>query len=347
MQKNWMESDIGEFISQYGINLLVDNAPIIKYSTKEKEHGSKSSLLGIFILLAALISCIVSWIFFFAQDVYYFILFLFLIIFSVLLIPTFLRSYLKSRVNIKPIECWIEIHEILKNQEECYYCLTYYPIFSGKVHPNKGKDILLKLYHDQILEDTLDITQIEIYFKKDPVKHELSKIGYHFQHDNHEDFWNDEFSETPWEFFALEDISNYHALIVANWMHQYEWDKETNSNIEKMEDLSPWEVKTWDSKELKPLTEEFKNKIHWNERGLNSLPKLIPWDEQLKEKAHEIKEIQFDIQEIEKAIEKILGKDTEIRRFSDIEKHLNQFRIYFRDLNFEKSVIKDFSVKEI
>ncbi|MHA1804697.1 MAG: hypothetical protein ACTSU4_09195 [Promethearchaeota archaeon] len=341
IKKAWVKYDIEDFLKRHDVNFVVENAPQIKYSMREKEHVAYSSLWGALILISLLIIFIIAWFSFFFQDILFLYAFIFVGALSGILIPTFLRNYFKSNISIIPLQCWLEIHEAKLNDEESYTCLSYYPIFSGKRHPNRAKDILLKLYRDEIYGNRIDITQVEIYFRKENKEgNKLKKIGYFFQYGKNSSFWEENVLENPWRFFPAENYPENCCLILSNWMHQYEWEKDLLLNPAKEEEMSPWNIKTWKSNEIKPLTEEFKKKIYWKERGMDSYPKLKPWKNDFEEAVIELPLIQRELKVIEDAIEKIMGNKAEINILSDIDPYLSQFKTYFRDLNFQKTIIK-------
>ncbi|MHA1724081.1 MAG: hypothetical protein ACTSYC_03255 [Promethearchaeota archaeon] len=342
IEKVWVQHDIEDFLKHHDVNFIVENAPQIKYSMREKEHVPYSSLWGALILIILLIIFIVLWFSYFIQEILFLYVFIFLGSLSVILIPTFLRNYVKSNISIIPLQCWLEIHKAKLSKEENYICLSYYPIFSGKRHPNRAKDILLKLYRDEIYGTKIDITQVEVYFKKENKGGtKLKKFGYFFQHGKNSSFWEENVHENPWKFFPSENYPENCCLILSNWMHHYEWEKDLLLNPAKEEEMSPWNIKIWKANEIKPLTEGFKEKIHWKERGMNSYPKLMPWKNTFEENALEMKSIPEEFKIVEDAIEKIIGKKAEVYTLSDISPYLSQFKMYFRDLHFQKTVIKE------
>ena len=168
----------------------------------------------------------------------------------------------------------------------------------------------------------------------------LKKKGYLFQYGGESSFWEEEINETPWKYFPYDENKEDTCLIVDNWIHQYKWEEEISTNAESKDELSPWEKKVWTKLDLKPITDEFKEYIQWEKRGIDSNPKLKPWKEapekQVKNMRINLKEFQI----INQAIEKVMGKETEIHSLSNIDDHLTQFKRYFRDLEFKKTLLK-------
>ena len=239
-----------------------------------------------------------------------------------------LLNYIRSRVYIKPIECWIETYNYLD-----FYCLSYYPIFSGKSLPNKAKDIIYKLYREEVFNSKINITQIEVYLEipqGDIQKHK--KLGFFFQYGKGKDYKDDEIERNSWQYFPADKSSNENYIAVANWDHQYEWRLDLEQDFDKYNKYSPWIMKKWNQTNLKPLTEDYKKKIKWNLLNLKSEPKLKPWKENFEDQTYENENAYKDLEVVDEAIEKIIGSNVELKKLGDLEKQLLKFKIYFRDL---------------
>jgi hypothetical protein len=323
----WKKVDFQDFINKVGASPIIENAPIILYTRKDKEHAAFNTLIAFFIVAAIL--CVYISISLWLIE-YYFNIIIFSIITSVLgFTDVFLMfNYVKSNIYIKPMECWIEIY---KKSE--FYCFSYYPIFSGKCHPNKAKDIIYKLFQVAVLKNKIDITQIEVYLKcSDDKLEDCKKIGFYFQYGKGKAFKDEEINRDSWAFFPFEKSLNENFIAVANWIHQYEWRLDLENDNDKLNNLTPWVIKRWDQNLLKPLTDDFKVKINWNLFNIESLPKMKPWEGDLEKQTYKNPNAYNDLNIVDDAIKKIMGKNVEIKKLSDLENQILKFKIYFRDL---------------
>ena len=323
----WKKVDFQQFVNDFGTNIILENAPSLLYSKREKEHEAYNSLIALFLVAAGL--CLYIAISLFLIEVYFNII-TFIII--TILLATFdillLFNYIRSKVHIKPIECWIELYKY-----QNFYCFSYYPIFSGKSLPNKAKDIIYKLYQNEVLQHKIDITQIEVYLEisQADVKN-YKKLGFFFQYGRGKDFKDDDIERNSWQYFPADRSSNENYLAVANWDHQYEWRLDLAEDFDKLNVFSPWIIKKWNQTNLKPLTEDYKKKIKWNLLTLESEPKLKLWNGDIEKQSYENKNAYKDLEIIDEAIEKIIGSNVELKKLGDLEKQLLKFKIYFRDL---------------
>jgi len=323
----WEKIDFQQFINDFGIDIIIQNAPTLLYSKKEKEHEAYNSLIAFFFIAAGL--CIYVSISLFLIEVYFNII-TFIIIISVLASFDILLlfNYIRSKVYIKPIECWLEVYKCSD-----FYCLTYYPVFSGKSLPNKAKDIIYKLYKKEVLNYKIDITQIEVYLKISQANfNNYEKLGFFFQYGKGKDFNDGDIERNSWQYFPADKSFNENFIAVANWDHQYEWRSDLEQDFDKINALSPWIIKRWNQTNLKPLTEDYKAKIKWNLLNLESEPKLKPWNGNIENQTYENQKAYKDLEIIDEAIEKIIGSDVELKKLGDLEKRLLKFKIYFRDL---------------
>lgn len=329
----WKKLELQQFLNDFGVDIIINNAPVILYPKKDKEHEAYYSLIGfIFVTVGLSIYTVISLIFIFV----FFSVTVFIIVIVVCTITdvVLILNYLNSKVLIKPLECWVEVYKNMTQKKINFYCLTYYPVFSGKCHPNKAKNVIYKLYQEEVLKSKVDITQIEIYLELNQTNYkDGKKLGYYYQHGEGKPFTNEEINRNIWKFFPAEKALNDNFIAVANWDHQYEWRDELTNDFDKLNDLTPWIIQRWDKNNLKPLTEEFKESINWNLRYIESIPKLKPWEGALENQTCENLEANRDLQIINEAIEKIMGSDIEIKKLRDLEGNLIKFKIYFRDLN--------------
>ena len=185
-------------------------------------------------------------------------------------------NYVKSNVYIKPLECWVEIYRGKSQNGTNYYCFSYYPVFTGKCHPNVAKNVIYKFYQEEVLKNKINITQIEVYLKFSQNNQE--KIGYFFQYGQGRPFKDENVIRNSWKFFSSETSKNENFIAIANWDHQYEWRNDLELDFDKLHGYSPWVIQRWNNLTIKPLTEEFKGNINWNLRSIVSEPKLKPWE---------------------------------------------------------------------
>ncbi|TFG29951.1 MAG: hypothetical protein EU532_01985 [Promethearchaeota archaeon] len=325
----WKKVEFQQFAQEFGTDLIIKNAPPLLYPKKDIEHEAYNSLIAFFLVAASL--CIYTSISLFLME-FYFNVISFIIIILVLasLDLILLFNYIKSKVYIKPIECWIEIY----NYSDVY-CLSYYPVFTGKSLPNKAKDIIYKLYRQEVLKTKIDITQIELYLKiskNNFNNHE--NLGFFFPYGKGKHFRDENINRNSWQYFPFEQSLNENFIAIANWDHQFEWRLDLNSDFDKLNEYSPWIIKKWNVENIKPLTEDYKKKLRWNLRCLDSAPKLKPWKGDLVDQTYENEDAYKDLEIIEDAIEKIMGKGVELNNLKDLEQELLKFKIYFRDLQF-------------
>ncbi|MCK4384559.1 MAG: hypothetical protein KAW66_14760, partial [Candidatus Lokiarchaeota archaeon] len=223
----WSKVDFHQFINEFGIDFILDKAPRILYSKKDKEKEDYNSLIVFFFVASGLLIYISISIF--TRIFYFSIVAFFIVIVAAIAVESILIFYyIKSNVYIKLIECWFEIYKSAD-----YYCFSFYPIFSGKSHPNKARDLIFKLYQEEVLKSTIDITQIELYLKLN--KQKLEDWGGFFFHYGEGKIFNEEnIHDNPWKFFPYQKSFNENYLAVANWEHQYEWKNDLALDYDKL-----------------------------------------------------------------------------------------------------------------
>ncbi len=328
----WTKLDFQSFVDKYNKDIVVKSAPTFLYSKKDKEHEAYNSLIAFFFLLGFMFIYIALTIF--LMPVYYnVILFLVIVIILSATNSILIINFLLTNVPIKPKENWIEIYKGKNINDIIYFCLVYYPIFSGKCHPNKAKNVIYKLYQKEVLQTKIDIAQIEVYIKlKSTNEPDYSIIGYFFQYGKGQRFNDEEINRHSWRFFPYDRNLNDNYLAIANWDHQFEWLDDLELDYDKLHNYAPWVIQSWNEQNIKPLTEIFKKKIMWDLRKIESLPKIEPWKPNFNATSFESFKAYKDLQIVNEVIEKFVKYDKEIKKIKDIKKDLFKIKAYFRDL---------------
>jgi len=327
----WNKVDYDKFVKTFGNEIIVEYAPIILYSKKDKEHEAFTSLIAFFFITGGLLIYIA--VSYFIAPIYFsLILFISLIVVGAISAVFLMINYLKSNVFIKPLECWFEVFKGKSDNDTDFYCFSYYPIFTGKCHPNKVKNVVYKMYQEQVLTSKIDISQIEIYLKLNPINKKMSEnIGYFFQYGEGSSFKTENIEQKPWNYFPFEKSENDNFIAIANWAHQYEWRDDLEYDFDKLHEYAPWVIQRWNKLSLKPLTEDFKSNINWHLRGIDSMPKLKPWDEDFKHQNYQNPKAYEDLKLINKAIEKIIGTEEKVEKLREVKDKLISIKTYFRD----------------
>lgn len=323
----WERVDFQQFVNEYKVDPVIENAPNILYSKKDKEHEDYKSLRA-FILIAIGLIFYISVSLLFIKIYFSIFLFITVIAIAVMIEIVFIFYYLKSKVYIKARDCWVEIFNHLD-----FFCFSYNIIFSGKCHPNIAKSIIFKLYQDEFLNNTIDITQIEVYLKinqKDSKKFE--NLGYFFEYGKGVPFKNEAINHNSWQFFPFEISKNNNHISIANWAHQYEWWNDLEFDFDKLHEYAPWIIKRWNNSNIKPLTIDFKEKINWTFRYINSSPKLKPWKGDLKNQTYEPQKAYWENEIIDKAIKNVIGEEYRVETLKDLKIDLFELKAYFREL---------------
>lgn len=332
LSSDWNKVDFQDFIDEFDKQVIISKAPTILYSKKDKEHEAFGSLIAT-IFLTGILFIYIALSIILMPLYFYLIIFIVIIVILVILIIMFLINYIRTNVQIKPLENWVEIYKGLTRETYSFYCFTYYPIFSGKCHPNKAKNVLFKILQEQLLNSKLDITQIELYLKiykdQDP-KYEL--IGYYFQYGEGKPFKNPEINRHSWQFFHADKTNNENYISVANWDHQYEWRNDLELDYDKLHEYAPWIIKKWNAQNLKPLNQTQKNALNWELRPLESLPKLRPWEKDFSSIKYENFKAYKDLQLMNEAVVKVIGADAELMKIKDIKNYILEYKAYLRDL---------------
>ncbi|MEE9574043.1 MAG: hypothetical protein V3W20_13395 [Candidatus Neomarinimicrobiota bacterium] len=324
----WEKVDFQQFVKDFGIEVVINNAPIILYSKKDKEHEAYTSLIAFFFVASGLLIYISLSLFLF--EVYFsIIVFITVISLAIVVDIVLILNYIKSNVFIRPKECWVEIY---KNND--YYCFSYYIIFTGKCHPNKAKSIIFKLYQDEVLKSTMDITQIEFYLKINTNDtNDINCLGFFFEYGEGKPFWKEEINHNKWQFFPYDISKNENYIAIANWAHQYEWRNDLELDFDKLHEYAPWVIKRWNMDNLKSLSESFKKTVKWNLRYLESTPKLKPWEGDLENQAYEISNATWETDIINDAIKNVIGEEYRVEVLKDLKLDLFELKAYFRDLS--------------
>ncbi|MHA1913703.1 MAG: hypothetical protein ACW97V_04965 [Promethearchaeota archaeon] len=327
----WSKIDFQQFVNEYGKNAVVTNAPTILYSKKDKEHEAHISLIAFFFLTGGLLIYIA--ITYFLFPVFFYLFFFIIVIVVATGIDVFLiTNYLRSNIYIKPLECWFEIYKGKQEGDFEHYCFAYYPIFSGKCHPNPAMNVIYKLFQEEVLKSKVDISQIEVYLKLD-IDKTPEVFGYFFQYAEGNPFKEENPDQMRWKFFPVEKSGEDNFIAVANWEHQYEWKDDLEYDFDKLHEYAPWVILKWDDINLKPITEDFKTEFRWNVRNIDSKPKLAPWQGNLEQQTYQNQKFSEEIKIINGAIDKIIGQDIEFSKIREIKDKLPLIKNYFRDLN--------------
>lgn len=329
---DWSKIDFQQFIDEFGNEVLVDMAPVILYSKRDKEHEAYNSLIAFFFIAGGILIYIAGS--YFLAPIYFNIPFFTIIIVIAAIIDILLIiNYLKTNVYIKPLECWLELYRGKSENNYVFYCFTYYPIFSGKCHPNPAKNVIYKLYQEQVLKSKIDISQIEVYIKITPQGKKLQKkIGYFLQYGEGNSFKDENIDQASWKFFPFQKSENDNFLAVANWEHQFEWRDDLEYDFDKLHEYAPWVIQRWNNFNLKPLIDDFKNSINWDLRNIDSLPKLKPWEGDLELQTYQNPKAHREESLINEAIENVIGHEEDVKRIKDIKNKILAIKTYFRDL---------------
>ena len=330
----WSKVEFQEFVNEFGIDSVIKYAPTILYSKKDKEHEAFTSLVALFLVSGGLFIYIALAIIF--ADIYFSIVLMIIIIIAAAVADfIFLLNYLKSNVRIRPLECWIEIFRGANKEGYDHYCFLYYPVFSGKCHPNRAFNVIYKIYQEEILRNTIDITQIEVYMKiKAGSQLEIEPIGFFFQYGEGKAFIDENLNRNAWKFFSYDKISGDNYLATANWEHQYEWKNDLGFDFDKLHNYAAWVIQRWNNANLKPIPDDdFKHKMKFDKRFIEDSPKLHPWMEDLDNKTYTNPLANKDLVIVNEAIKEVIGDEYRIEKLRDIKEDLLKITAYFRDLN--------------
>jgi len=327
----WNKTAFKDFVDTHGIDLIVEYAPDILYSKKDKEHEAFYSLVAFFFLAGSLLIYIALSLIFME------VLFNLPVLITVVALggigaAILLLNYIKSNVYIKPIECWIEIFEGSGQNGERFYCFSYYPVFSGKCHPNKAKNIVYKLFQEEILGSTIDVTQIELYLKINSETSQSEPIGLHFQYGEGKRFSEEEINRHSWKFFPYQE-NGQELLATANWDHQYEWKEDLALDFDKLHNYAPWIIQRWNENTIKPLLDSAKKNLNWDKRPVESQPKLTPWTDRFETENYQNPKAYIDLEVIEDTLARTMGEDFKAEKLQDVKDNLFAIRAHFRDLN--------------
>ncbi len=329
----WDKVDYDQFLEEFGKEIIIKYAPTILYSKKDKEHEAYISLIAFFFIAGGLLIYIAIT-YFLAPILFSLFLFIIFITIGVISAILLMINYLKSNVYIKPLECWFEVFKGKSIDNANFYCFSYYPIFTGNCHPNEVKNVIYKMYQEEVLGSKITISQIETYLKLNPLnKGSIENVGYLFQYGEGHPFNEEDITQTPWKFFPFIKSKNDNFLAVANWVHQYEWRDDLEYDFDKLHEYAPWVIQRWNKFNLKPLTEDYKEKVKWSLRNVDSLPKLKPWEEHFDQNVYENPKAYEHLTLINNAIKKFIGIEENIEKIRKVKDKLLLIKAYFRDLN--------------
>ncbi|MHA2283943.1 MAG: hypothetical protein ACXAC5_24150 [Promethearchaeota archaeon] len=333
----WSKVDYDQFLEEFGNEIIVKYAPTILYSKRDKEHEAYISLIAFFFIAGGLLIYIAIT-YFLAPLFFSPILFSVFITIGVISAILLMINYLKSNVYIKPLECWFEVFKGKAIDNTNFYCFSYYPIFSGECHPNEVKNVVYKMYQEEVLKSKITISQIEVYLKLNTVnKESIERIGYFFQYGEGHPFKKENVEDSPWKFFPFNKSDNENFLAIANWTHQYEWKDDLEYDFDKLHQYAPWVIQRWNEFNLKPLTEDFKGQIKWSIRNIDSLPKLKSWEEEFDQFVYQNPKAYDHLTLINNTIKKIIGIEENVEKIRKVKDKLLLIKAYFRDLNSKKT----------
>ncbi len=328
----WIKVDFQEFINKYRKDIIIKNAPVLLYSKKDKEHEAYTSLVAFF-FIAGFLLIYIALSYFLATIFFNIVLFIAIIIVLIISDVFLIINIVKSNVFIKPIESWVEIYQNKSQTNSEFYCFTYYPIFSGKCHPNEAMNVIFKLYSEQVLKSKIDIAQIEVYLKLNQEDLQIEeRFGFFFQYAEGRPFKDEAVNRDSWKYFPYEQSGIENYLAVGNWDHQFEWRNDLEFDFDKLHEYAPWVIQRWNEDNLKPLTEEYKKKMNWNIRNIDSTPKLKPWKGNLENQSYTNPLVNKEFEIINEAYTKIIGLDKEVKKTKEIKDEIGTFKAYFRDL---------------
>ncbi|MFW9897510.1 MAG: hypothetical protein ACFFD7_17020, partial [Candidatus Thorarchaeota archaeon] len=179
----WVKVDYDQFLSDFGNELIVKYAPSILYSKKDKEHEAFISLIAFFFITGGLLIYIAVT-YFLAPILFSLLLFVIIVTIGTISAILLMINYLKSNIYIKPLECWFEIFKGSSEDKSHFYCFSYFPIFSGLCHPNEVKNIVYKIYKEEVLESKFNVSYIEVYLKLNTINKDSSEnLGFFFQYE--------------------------------------------------------------------------------------------------------------------------------------------------------------------
>ena len=161
----------------------------------------------------------------------------------------------------------------------------------------------------------------------------IEPIGLFFQYGEGKSFIDPDIDRNKWSYFPYEKLGKENYIAVANWDHQFEWRDDLQLDFDKYHEYASWIIRSWNKSNILPLTDEYKEKILWERRFIDEIPKLKPWEGNLEEQKYENKNAHQDIIIINQAIDEVLGENPILKKISDVKEYIPEFKMYFRDLN--------------
>jgi hypothetical protein len=194
-------------------------------------------------------------------------------------------------------------------------------------------NVILKLFYEQVLKSKIDITQIEVYLKLRQEDLQIKeKFGFFFQYAEGRPFKDEAVNRDSWKYFPYEQSGIENYIAIGNWDHQFEWRNDLEFDFDKLHEYAPWVIQRWSEDNIKPLTEEYKKKMNWNLRNIDSKPKLKPWEGNLENQIYTNPLANKDFEIVNEAYAKIMGSNKKIKKAKDIKDEIGMFKAYFRDL---------------
>jgi len=316
-------------------NFALKNAPPILYTKNDKEIFSTNYLIYFFFIIGFYLVFLSVWTFLgFNMGGFEFFSFTIITIIVITTAVPLLILYIRGNVYNKPIQSYYELYEVLsETNENVYLCLVFYPCYSGKSHPDEVFNRVYKIYQESVLSNTIDITQIEVYFKNNTMNLEnlqaVERIGYFFKYGERQQFYDENTNRDVWRFFKADKSSGDNFISVANWDHLYEWKEDLVLDYDKLHQLAPWIITRWDNLSLIPLTRAIKEELKFDKRYIHQLPKLKPWvgDVSIQEYKSELEH--YDLENVQRAIDAILIDNISDKNLKLIKKNAKKFKSYF------------------
>lgn len=331
---NWDKVDPDKIQGTEQERFVLENAPPILYTKMDKAISSINSLIILLFMVGFyLIYVSIQYTIGFTVGGIDFIIFVIATIIVVIAAIPLLLIYFRSSGYNKLVKSYYEVYIAHSdNNDAVYYCMVYYPTFSGKIHPNKAFNFAYKLYEKSVLSNSQDVTQVEVYYKgskrSSEILKNIEKLGYFFNYGEGQEFFREKLNKNAWKFFEGTKSENDNLIAISNWYHLYEWRDDLVLDFDKLHELAPWVVFRWNNLTMVPLTNEIKTTLHFNKRSILAQPKLKPWSSDLKTQEYQGDLADKDLNLVQKAIDNILGGITNITK-KLVKQNAETFKKYF------------------